>query len=48
MSKNPLSENTIVGFIILKTVNIRNINILLKLKHEGFEENEIRKVLAIW
>ncbi|MFT4311246.1 MAG: V-type ATPase subunit [Candidatus Woesearchaeota archaeon] len=47
MTKNPLSESTIIGFIILKTVNIRNINILLKLKHEGYEENEIRKVLAI-
>jgi V/A-type H+/Na+-transporting ATPase subunit C len=46
-NKNPLSEATIVGFIIIKTINIRNLNILLKLKHEKISEEEIKEVLAI-
>lgn len=46
-NKNPLSEATIIGFIILKTINIRNLNILLKLKHEKLNEEEIKEVLAI-
>lgn len=45
--QNPLSEATIVGFIILKTVNVRNLNILLKLKYHEYEKEEIMKVLAL-
>lgn len=46
-SKNPLSEATIIGFIIIKTVNTRNLNTLLKLKHEKISEEKIKQVLAI-
>lgn len=47
MSRNPLSDALIIGYIILKTINIRNLNILLKMKYENFDEEEIRKVLVI-
>ncbi len=46
MSKNPLSDSTIIGHIILQTVNTRNINILLKMKYNNFPEEEIRRVIA--
>ena len=46
-SKNPLSESTILGYVIMKTVNVRNLNILLKMKKEGFEADKIREVLAL-
>lgn len=47
-NKNPLSEATIIGFIIIKTINQRNLNILLKLKHEKINSEKILEVLAIW
>ena len=47
LSKDPLSESTIIGFIIIKTVHNRNLNILLKMKSEGFSQEEISKVLAL-
>lgn len=47
MAKDPLSEATIIGFLILKTVTSRNIAILLKLKQHGMPAERILGVLAI-
>lgn len=44
MSKNPLSESTIIGFIILKTTDTRTLNILLKMKYHKFDPEIIREV----
>lgn len=46
MSKNPLSESTITGYVALKTANMRNLNILLKMKSEGFKSKDIRDVMT--
>lgn len=46
MGKNPLSESTITGYIALKTANVRNLNILLKMKSEGYSAAEIKKVMT--
>lgn len=46
MGKNPLGESTITGYIALKTANVRNLNILLKMKSEGFSSAEIKKVMT--
>lgn len=44
MSKNPLSEATIIGYIILLTTDIRTLNILLKMKYHEFDNEKIREV----
>ncbi len=45
MAKNPLSEASIVGFTILKQINMHNINILLKLKYHDYPAERIREVM---
>lgn len=47
LSANPLSEATIIGFMILLTTNIRAITLLLKLKYHDFDEQTIREVGTI-
>lgn len=46
-ARNPLSEASLIGFIILKSMNARNLNILLKMKYHNFPEEKIREVLAL-
>ncbi len=46
LAKDPLSENTILGYMILKMINVRNVNILLKMKHHDFSEEKISEVLS--
>ena len=41
--KNPLSEATIIGYLILKTTDIRAINILLKGKYHNVPEADIKE-----
>lgn len=43
----PLSENSLIGFIIVVQSMVRNVNILLKLKSHGFTKEQIIEVLAI-
>lgn len=47
LSFDPLSENSLVGFIIIIQAMVRNVNILLKLKSHGFTKEQIEGVLAI-
>ena len=47
LSGEPLSENSMIGFIIIVRTMVRNINILLKMKSHEFTEEEISGVLAI-
>ena len=46
MARNPLSEASLIGYIILKTNNTRNLNILLKMKYHNFSTEKIKEVLA--
>ena len=46
LSKEPLSEASIIGFVALKTINVRNTAILLKMKYHDMTEQEIQEVLA--
>ena len=47
LSGEPLSENSLIGFIIIIRTMVRNVNILLKLKSHGFTKEQISKVLAV-
>lgn len=42
--KNPLSEASIIGFIILKTIDFRILNILLKMKYHDMSPEKIEEV----
>ena len=44
LQKNPLSEASIIGYLILKNTEIRSLNILLKMKYHDFPEEAIREV----
>ena len=46
MARNPLSEASLIGYIIIKTVNTRNLNILLKMKSHNFSTEKIKEVIA--
>ncbi len=47
LSGEPLSENSLIGFIIIIRTMARNVNILLKLKSHGFTKEQISGVLAL-
>ena len=47
LSADPLSENSIIGFIVVMQTTMRNTNILLKLKSHGFTKEQISEVLSI-
>lgn len=42
--KNPLSEASIIGYIILKTIDFRILNILLKMKYHNMSPEKIEEV----
>lgn len=46
LTKESLSEASIVGFVALKIINVRNTAILLKMKYHNLEAQEIREVVA--
>ncbi len=47
LSGEPLSENSLIGFIIILQSMVRNVNILLKLKSHGFTKEQISEVLSL-
>lgn len=47
MKKDPLSANSIVGFISLKLFEIKNLRALLILKNSGFSSREIKENLIL-
>lgn len=46
LSKEPLSEASIIGFVALKIINVRNTAILLKMKYHDMSPQRIAEVLA--
>ena len=48
LKNEPLSDASILGFLLLKIINVRNLIILLKMKQHHIESSKIREVLAIW
>lgn len=46
LNKDPLSEASIIGFVALKTINVRSTAILLKMKYHDMTPQEITEVLA--
>ena len=47
LNKDPLSEASIIGFVALKTINVRNTAILLKMKYHDMTAQEIAEVVAL-
>ena len=47
LKNEPLSDASILGFLLLKIINSRNLIILLKMKSHDIESSKIREVLAI-
>lgn len=47
MHKYPLTVNVILGFMLAKEIEIRNLKVLLKGKQLGLEEEYITKLLAV-
>ena len=47
LSGEPLSENSLMGFIVILQATSRNVNILLKLKSHNFTKEQISEVLSI-
>lgn len=45
-AKYPLKGGSIVRFLIDKELEVRNLNLLIKLKTEGFESDRITKMIA--
>ncbi len=45
-SKDPHSSAIITGYIILKSINTRNVTILLKMAYHGYEATRIQEVIA--
>ncbi len=46
-AKYTLKSGTVVKFIILKELEIRNLRIILKLKREGFKPDEVKELVVI-
>ncbi len=46
-SKHTLKAGSVVRYIILKELELRNVNIILKLKEDKFTKEEIQKLLVI-
>jgi len=46
-AKHPLKSGPVVNFIIQKELEVRNLNIILKLKGEGFKAEEINDLLVV-
>ncbi len=46
-SKHSLKSGSVVRYIMLKEIEIRNVNIILKLKSDNFNKEEIQKVLVL-
>jgi len=47
LSKDPLSDASLIGFIALDRAIHRNVNILLKMKSHGFSREKIKGVLSL-
>ncbi|MDD9953476.1 MAG: V-type ATPase subunit [Candidatus Woesearchaeota archaeon] len=46
-AKHPLKAGPVVNFLIQKELEVRNLNIILKLKAEGFKADEINDLLVV-
>ncbi|MFT4250383.1 MAG: V-type ATPase subunit [Candidatus Woesearchaeota archaeon] len=46
LKKEPLSPASTIGLVAIQSITTRNTIILLKMKHHGFNTEEIREVLA--